>query len=489
MKIKKSEKIGLAHGVFDVVHSGHLLHFEECKKYCDKLIVSITDDAFVNKGPGKPYFNSSERLRFLKSIRFIDQVIINKDFTPIKMIKKLKPDYYFKGKDYIDFSKDLTGNIKIEKKEVEKFGGKIIFTKSKTRSSSSILNNDFNVLGDDVKNIIKTIDKKKIINFLKEKINIKINKKILILGDPIIDKYTYVDILGKSQKNQIIVTKFKEEKIFGGGSLLVSIFLERLFKKVDLISIKNNFNDRFYKKFLGKKINKITIRDKNSKMTIKNRFVNHYRGERLYQINYNDSQKLSTLGNSRLISYLKKSIKQYDKIIIFDFGHGIINSDTLKFVNKNSQKFLINCQSNSSNFGFNIASKYKSGHTICMDEMEFRLCVGDNQNSIKLLIKENLKFINKFKYFIITMGKEGCFVINNKKIFFIPTIYKSIKDTTGSGDIFFSMLAYLITSSKLGISEMVFLSHVSGGLHSINEGNASNHDLKDILRVFEILIK
>ena len=490
MKLKKSKKkLGLAHGVFDVVHSGHLLHFEECKKYCDKLIVSITDDAFVNKGPGRPYFNSSVRVRFLKSIKFNDQVIINKDFTPIKLIKKLKPDYYFKGKDYLDFSKDLTGNIKIEKKEIEKFGGKIILTKSKIKSSSSILNNDFDILGTDVKKTIKIINKKKIINFFKENINNKINKKILILGDPIIDKYTYVETLGKSQKNQIIVTKFKEEKTFGGGSLLVSIFLEKLFKSVDLISIKNHFNDKFYKKFLGNKINKISIKDENSKMTVKNRFVNYYRGERLYQINHNDSQNLTKSSNSRLISYLKKKLMKYDKVVIFDFGHGIINSDVLKFINKNSQKFLINCQSNSSNFGFNIASKYESGYAICMDEMEFRLCLRDNQNSIKFLIKKNLKFINKFKYFVITMGKDGCFVINNKKIFFIPTIYKSIKDTTGSGDIFFSMFAYLITSSKLGVIEISFLSHITAGLHSIKEGNASKDDLKNIFRVFENLIK
>ena len=51
------------------------------------------------------------------------------------------------------------------------------------------------------------------------------------------------------------------------------------------------------------------------------------------------------------------------------------------------------------------------------------------------------------------------------------------------------MFAYLITSSKLGISEIAFLSHVSGGLHSINEGNVSTHNLKDIFRVFENLIK
>ena len=87
------------------------------------------------------------------------------------------------------------------------------------------------------------------------------------------------------------------------------------------------------------------------------------------------------------------------------------------------------------------------------------------------------------------MGKDGCFVIKNREIIFVPTIYKSIKDTTGSGDIFFSMFAYLITSSKLGAREITFLSHVSAGLHSIQEGNESKDSLKDILRVFENLIK
>ena len=295
--------------------------------------------------------------------------------------------------------------------------------------------------------------------------------------------------MGKSQKNQIIVTKFKEEKIFGGGSLLVSIFLEKLFKDISLITIENSFNDKFYKKFLNKKIKEVGIYDDLSKMTIKNRYVNYYRGERLYQINHNDNQTLSLKGNKKLISHLKKCIKKYDKIIVFDFGHGIINSETLNLINKNSQKFLINCQSNSSNFGFNIASKYKSGHTICMDEMEFRLCARDNQNSIKFLIKENLKFISNFQYFIITMGKEGCFVVKDKKIFFVPTVYTSIKDTTGSGDIFFSTFSNLIISSNLDVNEMAFLSHIFAGLHSIKEGNESTNSLKDVLRVFENLIK
>ena len=65
---KKNKFIkGLCHGVFDLVHIGHLRHFTEAKKYCDHLVVSITSDRFVRKakGPKKPTFNQDERFKIL----------------------------------------------------------------------------------------------------------------------------------------------------------------------------------------------------------------------------------------------------------------------------------------------------------------------------------------------------------------------------------------------------------------------------------------
>ena len=56
---KKNKKIGLIHGVFDVIHYGHIKYFEEAKNKVDYLIVSVTTDEYVNKGPGKPIFNKS----------------------------------------------------------------------------------------------------------------------------------------------------------------------------------------------------------------------------------------------------------------------------------------------------------------------------------------------------------------------------------------------------------------------------------------------
>ena len=74
---KKKKKIILCHGVFDLLHLGHLRHFKEAKELGDILFVSITEDKFINKGFNRPYFNTNQRLEALSLINSIDYVFVN----------------------------------------------------------------------------------------------------------------------------------------------------------------------------------------------------------------------------------------------------------------------------------------------------------------------------------------------------------------------------------------------------------------------------
>ena len=58
----KGKKIVLCHGTFDLLHIGHIKHFKEAKTLGNKLIVTITSDKYVNKGPKRPAFNEKYRL-------------------------------------------------------------------------------------------------------------------------------------------------------------------------------------------------------------------------------------------------------------------------------------------------------------------------------------------------------------------------------------------------------------------------------------------
>ena len=86
--ISKKKIIGMVHGVFDIIHFGHILYFEEAKSKVDYLIVSITSDQYVNKGPGKPIFTLKKRMKVLESIKSIDEVIISDNKTAIENINK-----------------------------------------------------------------------------------------------------------------------------------------------------------------------------------------------------------------------------------------------------------------------------------------------------------------------------------------------------------------------------------------------------------------
>ena len=86
-EIKKNKKsISHCHGVFDLLHLGHIKHFEESKSISDILIVSLTADSFVNKGPGRPHFNQSSRLHAIASLETVDYVCLSFNTSSNKII-------------------------------------------------------------------------------------------------------------------------------------------------------------------------------------------------------------------------------------------------------------------------------------------------------------------------------------------------------------------------------------------------------------------
>ena len=109
-----------------MIHVGHIKHFASAKKYADILVVSITSDKFVLKGPGRPIFNEKNRAMLLSSFDMIDHVVINDNETSINLINNLKPNFYCKGPDYKNHKDDITGNIKKEIAAINKNKGKII---------------------------------------------------------------------------------------------------------------------------------------------------------------------------------------------------------------------------------------------------------------------------------------------------------------------------------------------------------------------------
>ena len=108
-ELKKNGKtIALCHGVFDLIHPGHIIHFEQAKSMGDVLVVSVTSESYVRKGPGRPYFNDETRMKFLAALECVDYVLLSEGYTVDDIIESVEPDVYVKGEEYAKAEDDIT---------------------------------------------------------------------------------------------------------------------------------------------------------------------------------------------------------------------------------------------------------------------------------------------------------------------------------------------------------------------------------------------
>jgi rfaE bifunctional protein nucleotidyltransferase chain/domain len=125
-------KIVLANGCFDVLHPGHIAHLHEARSMGDFLIVSLTLDAFVNKGPGRPIYKWPDRAALLRELRCVDLVVPT--VHPADVILGCRPAFFVKGADYehVAFSEDIISACK-------KVGTQIRHTSAPKMSTSEIV--------------------------------------------------------------------------------------------------------------------------------------------------------------------------------------------------------------------------------------------------------------------------------------------------------------------------------------------------------------
>lgn len=112
-------KVVLAHGVFDLLHVGHVVHLTQARTFGDYLIVSVVPDRYITKRT--PIYNQQARVRLLKELRCVDEVLLCNAPGPEKLIRTLQPDVYVRGADY-------RGKRMPEENLLEEFGIPVRYT-------------------------------------------------------------------------------------------------------------------------------------------------------------------------------------------------------------------------------------------------------------------------------------------------------------------------------------------------------------------------
>lgn len=474
----KHKKIVLCHGVFDLIHIGHLNHLESSKQKGDLLVVSITSEEFVNKRPEGTFFDNSQRLKQLSFIEHVDFIVLSNDKSSINVINKLKPDFYSKGIEYEKSENDTHNNLAKEVKAVKNNGGKVIFTNDEVFSSSSLINN----LKDGVnKNWYHKAKKKIDLNLIKQSISKIKNLKICVIGENINDIYIEATPLGRSSKNSSLVVKNLKKNTIDGGVVAVAKNLSNYSKNVTLLSNGKNMSQKKNSKYkelffdIGKPIEKTRYLDDHTQVALLQTYNQ-----------FNLNWDIKNLNNFK--TFLNK--KKFDIIVCIDFGHGFFINDLIKFLCNKKTFLCLNVQTNAGNRGFNFVTKWKRSDYLTITDEELMLANQDNLSSHKKQLSKIFKY-HKFNMVNVTMGNRGSFIYKNNKSNFTPaftTKVENIVDRVGAGD---SLFAASIPFSflKFNLQEIGAIGNIAGSLNLLFRANKKIIGIDKIIKNLFYLIK
>ena len=435
------QRITLCHGVFDIVHPGHILHFKQAREQGDLLVVTITPDHYVRKGPGRPVFNQRLRLETIAALEDVDYAALNEWPTAVEAIKRLKPHIYVKGSDYANPSADLTGRIIEEEAAVQLVGGRIFFTDGETFSSSALINRFFSAYPEATQTYLQAIRSRYSADRVIERLRSLSDLRVLVVGEAILDQYCYCLPMGKSPKETIVSTRYASEEHFAGGSLAIANHLAGFCREVTLVTAfgADPEHARFVESKLRPNVRLEAIITGDRPTVTKRRYLEPSFLIKMFEVQYLDDTPVPEPIERQVAARIEANLQGHDCVVTADFGHGLMTERLRTFVSSAGTFLALNTQSNSANLGFNPVTKYERADFVCVDEPELKLAARDRYGDLQSLassVKQHLRA----GCFLVSRGANGSFILSDRSpVVETPALAVKVVDRTGAGDALFAV--------------------------------------------------
>lgn len=439
-------KIVHCHGVFDLLHIGHIRHLDTAKSMGDVLVVTLTGDEYVNKGPHRPAFSEDLRAEAIAALDAVDYVAINRWPMSIETIRLLQPDIYVKGSDYKRAKEDITGGIALEMEAVHSVGGRVCFTDDAVFSSSNLLNRFLSPWSPEVEQYLATCRKQFSIAEIQRWLDRASKLKPLVVGEAIIDEYLFGEGIGKSTKDPVLAVLQESTEAFAGGTLAVANHLAGICSGVELVTQLGDRDRRedFARGALRPNVSPCFLTKDGAPTIHKRRIVDRYSGNKLLEL-YNMNDAVTNGENAaHLRSALEERIPKCDLTIVADFGHGMLTAESIGVLCEHSPFLAVNVQSNAGNRGFNPISKYRRADYVCLAKHEVAIETRNRDGLTRDRITDVATRIDCPR-FTVTQGKDGSLYYDRESGFVeSPALATQVLDRVGAGDAVFAVTSLLV---------------------------------------------
>jgi rfaE bifunctional protein nucleotidyltransferase chain/domain len=483
------ERIVHCHGVFDLLHIGHIRHFEQARRLGDVLVVTLTPDRFVNKGVNRPAFTEALRAEFLASLSCIDYVAINLWPTAIETIQMLKPHVFVKGSEFRNL-KDTIGHVSREGEAIQAIGGEIAFTEDITFSSSALINQYMSQFPEPVRDYLHDLawrhSTTEVLGPLREAENLK----VLVVGEIIIDEYAYCEAIGKSGKEPVLATRFVTKERHGGGIVACANHTSNFCGSVDMFTFLGEGGDEeaFIRQSLKSNVSPLFIYKEDSPTIVKKRYVEKYLGQKLFEVYSMNDTPLSEREDEDFCRKLNDILPQYDAVIVADYGHGLLSSNAIQILCEKARFLAVNTQSNAGNHGFNLISKYPRADYVCLAHREIALDTHNQRLSPEVMVRHVADRLNCPRV-MMTQGKYGSlFYTAPDKFCQVPAFATQVVDRVGAGDAVLCVTS-LCVAMNAPAEIAAFIGNVVGAEAVTIMGNQRSIERIPLYRHIECLLK
>ena len=440
----RAKKVIMCHGVFDVVHPGHLRHLIYAKSKADILVTSITADAHITKGQHRPHVPQDLRALNLAAFEIVDYVIIDPAATPLKNISRIQPDYFAKGYEYT--SNGVAAKTQEESQVLRSYGGELIFTPGDIVYSSSKLI-ELAPPAIKIEKMLTFMDSEKLtFGMLREAIDKLKGRRVHVVGDTIVDSYTRTAMIGGQTKTPTMSVLYEGRDDYIGGAAVVAEHLRAAGAEVVFSTV---LGEDALKNFVlgGLAKSGVVCRaviDSTRPTTNKNAIVAG--GYRLLKVDTLDNRSIS----DDVLATLSKAVKETstEAVVFSDFRHGIFNRRTIPTLISSipGGSYKVADSQVASRWG-NITD-FKGFDLITPNEREARFALGDQDSGIRPLASA-LYDAAQCKTLILKLGERGVLTCRNSdhnsldSYVVMDSFVERVVDAVGAGD---ALLAYATLS-------------------------------------------
>ncbi len=462
---RDGKRLVLCHGTFDLMHAGHIRHLQRARQEGDVLMVTLTGDAHVSKGPGRPVFREDLRAETLAALACVDFVAINQDPAATGAIARVRPHVYAKGSDYRNAADDVTGNIAREQQAAEAGGGKILFTDEITFSSSSLLNEHFGVFSPAARDYLRGLRRSFGYQDVIGQVRSLAGLKVAVVGDAIIDQYCYINVLGQVGKGNALAVKYESEEQFAGGAIAVANHAGGFAGGVTLVTGlgKAQTHEQFIRSKLLPNVTPAFFYVDDAPTVTKRRFVDSDLSK-LFEVYLINEQPLPGGVEAAVCAWLEAHLDEFDVVIVPDYGNGFISKAMVEVLCRKARFLAVSTQLNSGNRGHHVVTRYPRVDFASINEPELRLAAHMRLDPIAL-VAETIGQRIQAAHIAITRGTEGVLLKDRKRgaDHHVPALSTRVIDRIGAGDAFLA-LAGLCLGGRLAPEVAAFVGSVAAAL-------------------------